>query len=361
MWRCLQEPRGENLLAQIALYLSSRPDEAARALLEQRLLSGSNDTLARLLGISAPKKQPSESEAASAPGSGPNRIAERLWSPEVAAVVQRRLPAIDRFDDGAPLVLLAGTIPNPALRIALGHTLEMHWGDGPKALESAGLAGRVIPEPGFLVVMKKLRRAEKPAKSASRSAASRNARKQDDQRASRWFALGERVTGLMCQRFREAAAAAENGVHPAAGAGRDASGDEDDKLLPPPHPGAEVLAAYRLDWPGGLDEKSTGPPLSPLRVRYMRTAQVAKPVTLLGYYRRQVPSAKQRAISGGVWLDGLSSASGDEAQDRSVDVFITAPTKSAAAPATQQQPLIVDILVVECAGHAAHNPDSESE
>ena len=35
------------------------------------------------------------------------------------------------------------------------------------ALESAGLASRVMPEPGFLVTMKKLRRVEKPVKSAS--------------------------------------------------------------------------------------------------------------------------------------------------------------------------------------------------
>ncbi len=360
IWRSLQEPRWENLLAQISLYLSNRPEESSRALLEKRLLAGSSDTLARLLGVNP-------AQAASGPGAAggdPNPVARRLWSPEFAAVVQRRLPAIDRFDDGAPLALLAGTIPSPGLRTALGHALEMHWSDGPKALELAGLGGRVLPEPGFLVVMKKVWRAEIAAKSASksasRSAASRSARQQDSQLSSRWAALGERVTVAMCQRFREAGRTAANSGRSAPGGGSDAPDDDQDKLLQP-HPNADVLASYRVEWPAGLDEQATGPAISPLCVRYLRTAQMAKPLTLLGYYRRQMPGARQRTVSGGVWLDGFSAASGDRARDRSVDVFITVPSKSAAAPANQPQRLIVDVLLVECEDGPAQKADAENE
>ena len=255
--------------------------------------------------------------------------------------------------------------PTPRSASHWGTPWKCTGGTGRKPLESAGLTGRVMPEPGFLVVMKKLRRAEKPMKSASRSAAGRNARNLEEQLSSRWFALGERITGAMCQRFREAATAAENRGHRASGAGGDGPGGdgsgEDDKLLPPPHPGGDVVAAYRVDWPGQLDEKSLGQPLSPLRVRYLRTTQMAKPITLLNYYRRQVPGVKQRLVANGVWLDGFSAAAGEETEDRSVDVFITAPGKGAAAPAHQPQRLVVDVLVVSCEGHAAQNQGSEKE
>ena len=166
---------------------------------------------------------------------------------------------------------------------------------------------------------------------------------------------GERVTVAMCQRFREAGRTAANSGRSLTGGGSDAPDDDQDKLLQP-HPNANVLASYRVEWPAGLDEQATGPAISPLCVRYLRTAQMAKPLTLLGYYRRQMPGARQRTVSGGVWLDGFSAASGDRAHDRSVDVFITVPSKSAAAPANQPQRLIVDVLLVECQDGPAQKP-----
>ena len=203
IWSCLKEPRWENLSAQIALYLSNRPDQAARLLLEQRLLPGSTAALAGAAG-----SFPAEDAGRIGVGHGDHGRRESdsdrraALESRVCRGPQRRLPAIESFDEGAPLILLAGTIPSPPLRTALEHALEMHWGDGPKALEAAGLAGRVLPEPGFLVVVEeKLRRAEKAAKSASRSAAGRDARQRQDQVSTQWNTLGEKVTCAMCQRL----------------------------------------------------------------------------------------------------------------------------------------------------------------
>ncbi len=361
LWTCLQDPRPENLAAQSVLYRSDRLDPAARRLLEQRLRAGSSTALGRLLGtILLPERQP----AAGAPAAAdPYAVAEQMWTPGLASAVERRLAMIDSLEQSASLLTLASMIPEDRVRAAVLRTFRMHWEEDPKPLEAARIAEKTLPEPGFLLLAKVLARKDAAAfgggiggvahasvgtgtksPKAARVAALREAKQQREHITQHWFTFAENLLRAMCQQFRAAAGTPAEGNRPA-GAGSDAK----DVLLKL-HAPADVVAAYRADWPAGLSGKPAGLNIAPLRVRYVRIEQQARPLRVLAYYRRQLPDCEERRIEQGVWLDALTTGEGGTA--RSTDVLITKANKNLPALADQEQRLFIEVLAIECGGMA---------
>ncbi len=367
LWTFLQDPRPENLAAQNVLYRSDRPDAAAKRLLEQRLIAGSGAAVGRLLGtIPPPERQPAGGTMAAA---DPYAVAEQIWNPSLASAIERRLAVIDSLEQGASLLLLASTIPGERLRAAVVRTFKMHREEDPKPLEAARAAEKIIPEPGFLLAAKVLPRKDAAAlgggngpdrggvphapagkgpktPKTAKAKALREAKQQREHITQQWLKFAENLLRAMCQQFRAAAGTPAEGSSPA-GAGSDAK-DVPLKL----HSPADVVAAYRADWPEGLAGKPAGLAISPLRVRYVRIEQQARPLTVLAYYRRQLPDCEEHRIEQGIWLDAMS-ATGEGGAARSVDVLITKANKNLPALADQEQRIIVEVLAIECAGIAA--------
>ena len=91
-----------------------------------------------------------------------------------------RLAEAHSLEKQADLVLLASTIPQDPIRAALVKTFRKHWNEGPKPLEAADAASKMVTDPGFLVLLKMFPRksetktaARAPAPRASRPCAAR--------------------------------------------------------------------------------------------------------------------------------------------------------------------------------------------
>ncbi len=369
LWTCLQDPRPENLAAQSVLYRNERPEPATKQVLEQRLIAGSSTAVGRLLGtIPPPEQQPAAGATAAA---DPYAVAEQIWSPGFASAIERRLAMIDSLEQGASLLLLSSTIPSERLRAVILRTFKMHWEEDPKPLEAARAAAKSLPEPGFLLVAKVLPRKEtamgggnsgpdrggvshgaggkgpKTGKTA-RFAALREAKQQRENITQGWVKFVENLLRAMCQQFRAAASAPAEG-----GSANRAGGDAKEWFLKL-HSPTDIVAAYRADWPERLSGKPTGLLISPLRVRYVRIEQQARPLKVLAYYRRQLPDCEEHRIEQGIWLDALTATG--EGGARSIDVLITKANKNLPAIADQEQRLIIEVLAIECGGIVAKSP-----
>ncbi len=401
LWSCVMEPRSENIAAQAVLYEGDRPDEAARNRLEQRLTAASSAAMGRLLGFPAP--QTPLARPASIAGGGltgnslfsrrdaansereidPYRLAGQLWNPKLAVAMEQRLRTVETLDNGPLPVAFAATLPDPSVRTALFRTLERHWDDSPKGLKGLHIGENVNAEPGFVVVVKMLRR-KGPADSAAHraaplrkgndklsaaSSAKRGAdakkgkpaewveraaelKKHQEQVGQQWLDFSQEVA----ERFSRRLAAAQ--AHRGEQGGKEPSAADGEAPLAVPSRG-EVTAAYRLDWPDDLGGKIAAAPR--LRVRYARVELKDAPVTVLAYYRRQLPDAKQHALANDVgWLDSLTIGK-EAAFARSVDVFVAKASKNVTGAPNQKQELTVDILTVQCEAIAKQSPITASE
>jgi hypothetical protein len=356
LWTCLQEPRPENLPAQSVLYRSSRPDPATRRLLEQRLVAGSSRAVGRLLGTIAPP----EGQPAGAAPADAYAAAERIWTPDIVAGIERRLATIDNLEQGAGLLLLASTIPDDKVRAAILRTFKMHWEEDPNPLEVARNAENSMPEPGFLLLAKIVPRKDAVAfgivnggpprapvgkgRKTAQGAAVREAKQQRERIAQQWSRFAANLLRATGQQFRAAA-------QPPGQPGGPALDDKDASLKV--HAPADVVATYRADWPAGLPGKPAGLAVSPLRVRYVRIEQQGRPLRVLAYYRRQLPDCEEHPLEqGAVWLDSLSPIS-ERGDVRSIDVVINRVHKNLPLLADQEQRLVVEVLAIECGGITA--------
>jgi len=333
LWDCLKEPRAENLAAQIIFYQSNRLKEKAAESLEEQFSLQSTTVLGQLLGLPSRKDRQAAFDAAAA--SDPDRAAGLLWSRDLTAVVAARLQMVEGLTQGQGLLRLAAAIPSQPMRVAMLQTLDKHWEEGPRGLETLLSSDGALQEPGFLLVVKKLPRKD-PPKSA-RIAAGDAKRRQDDV-AQQWMTFSENLVRKMCQRFCAAALAlSAEGTH--------TDPDAADLPLTPPS-NAKITASYRVDWPEGLTGKPAGLAVSPLRVRYLRVEQRARPVRLLAYYRSQLSNCSEHSNQYGFWLDAFTTDK-QRGAVRSVDVLITKRNKDVPIVAGEEQQLTVEVLVVE--------------
>ena len=368
LWTCLQDPRPENLAAQSVLYRSDRLDSPIRRLLEQRLIAGGSAAVGRLLGtIPLPDRQAVAAAAATADAYA---AAEPVWNAGMVATIERRLPMIESLEQGANLLLLASTIPDERVRAAILRTFKSHWDEVPQPLEAARAAENALPEPGLLLLAKVMPRKDAaafgiskggapraPAGKGSKTAqgaAIREAKQQRERITQQWSKFAANLLRAMGQQFRTAAQPGQGSSPPGAG------GDFHDVSLKL-HAPADVVAGYRADWPAGLSGKPAALAVSPLRVRYVRIEQQARPLRVLAYYRRQLPDCEEHPNEqGAIWLDSLS-AIGEGGNVRSIDVVIAQVHKNLPLLADQEQRLVIEILAIECGGITAKGPVATSK
>jgi hypothetical protein len=386
LWACLKEPRPENLAAQIMLYQGSHLDKTMHDWLEQWIVACSSDVLGRLMGIPAPQadlarsapasvaeigwpdgaftpQRPETALAKTVTAANPYRLAESLWSANLAEVIAERLRALETLDKDAALIALAGTTPGPTLRAALLRTLERHWEEGPKGLQSLRAAAGVNVEPGFVALLKMLPRNDPVETVDNNDKSKRNGnlhrsstqakkgvadaqkdRQRQQQVGQEWMDFSRDMTREVCQRLYSAALAKQSGR-----GGIDRTADHADLPFKLP-PRAEVAAAYHLDWPDDLKGKLSAAPM--LRIRYVRIEQKAAPASVLAFFRRQVPTGKEHPRAGGDWLDSVVVEK-EHVRARSVDVLMASVGKSVIVGLpNQEQELTVDILTIECEGIA---------
>jgi hypothetical protein len=376
-----------------------------REWLEREIVERNSGGLGRLLGIPAPEQQDAVLAKPVAPA-GVHRLAERLWNHKSAAVLDRRLTAVATLEEGAMLVTIASTIPNAAVRAALLRTLERHWDETPKSLTllnavpavntsasqgasktgfdvrsgsgaaslSLGAGGAyanrtansgngrmdVLAEPGFVTLLKALRRNDRPEFAAGKDASSRargyhpstapypkklveaqNDKKRQEKVGQQWMDFSRVIAQATCRRLCAAARAKQSDQ------GGDNSTADDANLPFKLHPNAKIVASYRLDWPDDLHGKIAAPPV--LRVRYVRIEQKVAPASVFAFYRRQVPNAKEHALADGGWIDSIIIDK-EQNRARSVDVLVARANKSVLTPPDQEQELNLDILAIECEG-----------
>jgi hypothetical protein len=394
----LKEARPENLAAEIVLFQKNYPDQATQEYLERQITACGGGALLRLWGIQSPEPQ-NTALAKTIEKMNVYRLATRLWGDDVAAAFDRRLTRIKTLEGDAALVAMASTIPHPAVRTALQRTLETHWDETPKGLAflrttnttgntalqsllNAGGGGHnatrggganvrgavrgaygeklgITVEPGFVTLLKVLRRNDRPDPTKSQGAARANghnapsarlpkkladaldAKKEREQIGEKWMDFSLAVTQSTCRRFLMAAQARE-------AADSDAALSADSLDLPfELHPKAQPTLAYRLDWPENISEKIGAAPL--LKVRYVRIEQKAAPLTVFRYYRRKVPNGKEHLLADVGWIDGVVIDK-ERGLASSTDVLVAKANKSVVGPPDQEQEITVDILTIECEG-----------
>ena len=110
----MSEAHVENLPAQIAMYRSDRLPDRAKESLERQFAEQSRGELRRLLGCISPEQSQPASDGVDAMASS-CRLAELLWAPSFAKLVEMRLRAAEGAEQGTRLLSLASTIPCSAM------------------------------------------------------------------------------------------------------------------------------------------------------------------------------------------------------------------------------------------------------
>jgi hypothetical protein len=341
------EPRPENLEAQVHLYRSGRVDQQTRASLQQQICRNSSQALAAVLGLAG-------SDPAS-DRSWPARVIRHAWDPRVTSAIRMRLEAIPSLAEGAGLVALASTVPSDTFRSAIVAALSRNWEDGPDPLRGAGIAGATVSEPGLLTALKAVHRREagsmrnqvatKTSPSAAKSARLVAARqRRSDPQQTDWTKLIEDLIRSQCERFHATSCAR---LESAGRAGQRIPVNDLPRGLPLTLDAADcVVAAYSFDRESAVKGDFPELPKDPLIVYYLRIEEKARPVTIYGFYRRQLKLCESRPLEHGVWLDSLSAGS-SPGRKRSLDVLITAANPQASRLAEDEQKLVIEILSVE--------------
>ncbi len=343
-------PHFENLEAYV--FLRERPeiDPQVRAHILRCLVDWSGRAIRHFLGIAA-WEPPVEADKAERPDPElPYRIARQLWNADLARLIDARRTTVRSMEEARDWVLLAATVPRSDVRSRLSRVLERRWEEGPPvAMPSAGFSREtVVMEPGILAVLKNARR-NRPAanQTAARPLGNAGQKHPKLQRPAKdpWLDFEEAILRDFCQRFAEAAALPNR----AAEAEKPASGnDEGEVSLPVPlHPRAEVVAQYRVRWPGNHAAKLASIAPEPMEVSYVRIEQKARPMSVRGHYERTLKGQKMHPVNDGVWLETLLPA-GDGSM-HSIDVLLSRANPKADAPPDEVQEITVEILSVAVA------------
>ncbi len=295
------------------------------------------------------------------------RLAGLLWSETFGASLMSRLAEGHSLEKQADLVLLAGTIPQDSIRAALAKSLRKHWNEGPKPLEAADAANKMVTDPGLLVLLKMFPR-KSETKTGARGPASRGGRavrsppngaaaatgkmtpEKKEQAEKDWMAFSSKLVTAWCARFQAAAQARDKAE---AEAGNSSTGAA--SKLPSEFEmanGAKVTTAYHLVWPAEVPAELANAKPSALELYYLRVEETNKPKKAIGYYARQlqVKTADIRKIDNDKtdWLDSVRLLPQTNRR-RSVDVMITRADNKTndAAKDNEEADLIVEILTIE--------------
>ncbi len=277
----------------------------------------------------------------------PYRLVKQFWGPEFTRIMTGQLADLSSLETGAPIVVLAGTIPTDAMRAALYKALRRHCEEGSKALEAAGLIDRVFCDPGLLAVLKSLPIKAPPpshvAGAARTPAAEPRTRPGTPSRPGvpavkvskhlseeEWMMTCGSLARAICHRF-EAALRARIAAGKKAGQRvdfHDAAAKRPIEL----HADKHVVAEYHLDWPDGLSNKDklAGLPLDPMTIHYVRIEERGKLHALEGYYHRKFAAGAACPLPDGLYLESFHTVQHTD-RKTSFDLLITLPKDAAAA------------------------------
>jgi hypothetical protein len=373
---CLEDPRIENVAAQVVLYASEEIDAAVRGRLEQRFAALSSEALGRGLRLPASQITPAAVGATVQPGrvdleeAAPPRLAPAagplpldpleavrwLWSDALAETLDRRLSLVESLAKARGTLVFCATVPSPAARASLYRVLGKHWYEGPAAGGAADAWVPALSDPALLLVLKGLPRkgllprppehhagkhAAKPVPGVKAKANFEADIKHKRELAEQgWIDRSEQLVRNWCARLRSAALAGQAPSRTASVAVRTA---EVPLAL---HPKARPLVIHHCDWPGGLAEKVPAAVRDPLEMYYVRTEEKNRIERVMTYYHRQWESGTERAIKGGAWLDYCGKGAQAD-RKRSIDMIITRAAPDAPALAGEEMDLVVEILWIE--------------
>ena len=235
-----------------------------------------------------------------------------LWSPAFTKQIADRVRTATPGEN-LGLFALSGALPSTIVRRAQYESLQAHWKDGAEGLISGGLFDSLVRDPGLLVVLKGMPRAEPSRRSFS-------AGKADADSKQSWLKASGRMVNMLKGRLSELAS--ESGQ-------TRIEGNTPVRL----HSGATAEAVFQLEWPKqARDIVDTATP-SPTRLHYIRAVEsgmTQSGIAKMAEYYRVRSRGKKREIPGGVWFDG--SRGTPNGGKVSVDVVITKGSGGGAGP-----------------------------
>lgn len=357
-----------NLEAQTIIYQNPAADRATLVALEKQFSLLSSETLRSMVKFSA-QTTPLTGVENSSPGEAnivlaittslspppldqASRVSQLLWNPAFVNFVDLQHHGLMKMADRPSAMALAATIPTDQMRRNLRQTLNRHWSEGPQSLRSAEIGGRLLAEPGFLLVVKSAAWANTSKKSFQplkfKTSANASAPKENSALLSpinsEWIKFREELTRDYCHRCQAAAAA-------------QAVEDRQTQSVSPPKidvadaplsplPGSSVDAALRFNWTGQRDALSPQSDGGCLRFYYLRFGLRTTLSRILTYYRREMSSCWEHRLADAIWLESLSeAAAADHAQ--TVDVLISLAKSDAAAGMAEEQAFSIDVLVID--------------
>ena len=353
----LSETHPANLEAHAVLYTSPMLPPQRSAAFERELASASSTALARLFGLAIGDSDPIEMLLTAAPAGGssalhphqPVLLARRLWCDTFVDAIQVRHAAIRTAKEAMPLVVLSATVPREAVRRRLERTLRRYWDEGPAGLEAEGLPSRLVCEPGFLTVLRKVRLAREPSESPkaprparlSKGGAKSEPLDPAQKVASAWLALEERLVRQYCQLLHAAATRQP----PRKGQASSSEPSQAESPFLGSYPEAILTAAWRWDRTACAELRTHGAPLDPLELAYVRLEATTRPDKVMAHYRRHLgKTGNTDVVADGWWLWGLQNPKAGSAVD-SVDILITRTSQRNKRPDLPQE-LTIEILVI---------------
>jgi hypothetical protein len=258
-------------------------------------------------------------------------LASPLWAADFTKVVGARLETAGSLETDSVTIVLATTIPIDAVRAKVYRLLEQHYlHQGPQVLETGGLAGNVLSDPGLLVTMKLLPRKEarKPRPTPTRTRDRKGGRgeqsgglpapaqpaQQPAGPGEEWTGAAERLVRAFCERLGAAGNSAKGGSAEVA----------EKRLVQVPPVGVQVVSEYHFEWPDDLAEKGklSGVALDPMTIHYVRFQGTSTINKVLAFYGRQLGKPTEHTVADGMWLESLRFVP-DSRRRFSVDVLVT--------------------------------------
>lgn len=283
----------------------------------------------------------------------PYRVACQLWKADLARAIDARRSTVRSMEEARDWFLLAATVPRSDVRSRLARLLERRWEEGPPVARSSGSEGRetLVVEPGILTVLRSVRRG-RPGANPNSVKARASGQRPSAANKDPWLDFEGSLVQDFCRRFLEAAVQPNHGAEekkptPAAG--------EAESLLPVAlHPQAEVVAQYRVRWPGDHAAKLAAISPDPMDVVYLRIEQKARPMNVRGHYAKVLKGPGIHPITDGVWLETLLATK--DGASRSIDVLLTRANPKVAVPPEEIQEITVEILSVAVAAMESGTP-----
>jgi len=275
-----------------------------------------------------------------------------LWSEEVAEKACRALDRVVFLRESEGTVAFAGALPRPEIRAALSNLLRRRWSEPPQGV----FASVEYSDPGLIVVLKSvlrehqdsavIRYGPRSVATAPQTSGAAPVRRPREMPVAPIVAAQGKVRWEYQAWLDETYALIDRWMN------RLAEGGVLDRRRPWDAGTLLDFAVHSEDCPGyavslllspAQPSEADSAKAPSAEVGYVRLADRARPATVVSHYRKVLPTARERPLPNGLWLEYVS-ADGNGLWT-SVDIRITAvdPTQ----PAQGSQDLFVEILRIK--------------